>query len=74
MSKQDNIGKTVRELSEAIGMDRGNLFKLLKKLNINTFTKRSSLANNQPCAHVTLADFDAVVAFREDFSNASINK
>jgi hypothetical protein len=46
----------VKDLAEAIGMDRGNLGKLLKKIGIKSDLRRSAEAGGQFISAISRAD------------------
>jgi DNA-binding MarR family transcriptional regulator len=57
---------TVRDLADAIGIDRSNAFKTLKKLGIPTDKRRSHEARGQFVSVVTVADAERLIEIRRD--------
>jgi len=57
----------VSSLAGDLGMDKGNLFKLLKKLKIATTPIRSPKHGQQKIAALTKEDVSKVISYRTDF-------
>ncbi len=57
---QDSI--SVIDAASEIGLDKRNVFKILKRLGIETFLERSSASNHrgQAIAHISLDDFESL--------------